>query len=197
MASIGRLPMEYALQVALAKGQQVGVPVNMPAVAQGIQAIVEGLYRDGWNFTVEDRFPVFQICQQIPGAVTPVRGGAGGGGNGNGQRYAQPAQVPYYPPQVAPQYQQPGPPPPMYQQPVPQRAPYQEPIAPTTIVPGQPLPPMAGGAPVGVPVPQAGGMRPAATGPVPVNAPVMKSANIPDAPPSLTEAPQPPAPIFE
>lgn len=192
MASIGRLPMEYALQVALAKGQQVGVPVNMPAVAQGIQAIVEGLYRDGWNFTVEDRFPVFQICQQIPGAVTPVRGGAGG--NGNGQRYAQPAPGPVYA-QPAPVYQQPAPPVPMYQQPA--RAPYQEPIAPTTIIPGQPLPPMAGGAPVGVPVPQAGGMRPAATGPVPVNAPVMKSANIPDAPPSLTEAPQPPAPIFE
>lgn len=188
MAQIGRLPIEYALQVALAKGQQVGVPVNMPAVAQGIQAIVEGLYQDGWNFTVEDRFPVFQICERIPGSVSQVRV-RGPGGNGNGQQYPQ---VPYYPPQVAPQYQQPGPPPPMYQQPA--RAPYQEPVAPTTIIPGQPLPPMAGGAPVG---PGAGGMRPAATGPVPVNAPVMKSANIPDAPPSLTEAPQPPAPIFE
>lgn len=197
MAYIGRLPIEHAVQVAMQTGQHAGVPVNMPAVAQGIQAIVEGLYRQGWTFTVESSFPAFEICRQIPGAVTQVRGPGGqGGGNGNGQRYAQPApQGPaYYPPQVAPAYQQPAPPVPMYQQPQPMRAPYQEPIAPTTIVPGQPLPPMAGGAPVG---PGVSGVRPAPTGPVPVNAPVMKSAHVADAPPSMTDAPQPPAPIFE
>jgi hypothetical protein len=192
MAEIGRFPVEHALQLALQKGQQVGVPVGMAAVAQGVQAIIEGLYADGVMFTVEDRNPLFQVCRQIPGSVSQVRV-RGPGGNGNGQRYAQPApQAPvYYQPQVAPVYQQPAPPPPMYQQP--QRAPYQEPIAPTVIVPGQPLPPMAG-------APGASGMRPVPGGPVPVNAPVMRSpiANaVPDAPPSMTEAPQPPAPIFE
>jgi hypothetical protein len=197
MPRIFRFRPEAAAQLALSEAQAQGLPVQMPMVQQGFQAVISGLYsKYGIAFCIDESSPYFQHLVQ--------------GGNG----FMQKLKAPQAPPQMPfPGAQMPAPAPQMplmvqmaqMPQVMPQ-GPFQpqqmqaqmrlmpRPAVPGAIVPGQPLPQQmtAQFAPPPPSIMSNPGLKPGPAGPVPVQAPIMQTGE----PPSLTEA-QSPGPSFE
>jgi hypothetical protein len=196
MARIHRLSPEAAYRLAMQTAQQVGLPVQLPQVQQGISQLIAAIYQQlGVFWAVDDTSPYFQnIVQQFPGLTQNTRQTAAPG-NGAPPPQAWPAAPPA-PPQAWPS----APPPAQYFQPPVQQ--YPTPAAPIpshAIFPGRPLPDLPGSGRMPPPPPgmQPGrsGMIPMPGGPVPVAAPIAGYPN--DAPPSMTEAPPSPSIILE
>lgn len=172
-----------ARQVVLQVARNAGLPVDMPAVQQGIAALLPQLSanvfallaQQGVKLVIEDSSPFFaDLARQAGGVPRNVRttylAPGPAGGNGHPQQ-----------PQAAPAPQAP------YQQLDPRASqnirhahqnPNATPLPPNAIIPGQPLPPLTPGLKQPMPSGQ----------PVPLEAPIMPGpAN--DAPPSATSAP--------
>jgi len=83
VAKIHRFSPEAAVQILMNRAQQVGLPVQMPQVGQGVQQLLGVLYQQGIFLAVDDTSPYFQqLAQRLAGRTQQVRA---------------PAPVPQYP----------------------------------------------------------------------------------------------------
>ena len=191
MARIFRFNQTASYHLTMQAAQQAGLPVNMPQISQGIQALLAKLHEYGIGLSVDDASPYFQnLMQQY-----------GNNGQGNNVRpivpQAQPPQQPVYQQQPAPVFIAPQPPPfqqPQYapqaqqpQFPQPQPGPWQQPVAAGAITSGQPLPELAPPPGARRPIPaMPQGITPLPPGPVPVQA--QMPAGLGDNPQGMTES---------
>lgn len=216
MARIHRLSPDAAYRLCMQTAQQVGLPVQLPQVQQGIAQLIGTIYQQlGVFWAVDDTSPYFQqIQQQYPGLTQNTRQiPAPGLGQvpGNGAPvYAPPGQAPQYfqPPTIHFSHAPSSVPARTFfpdgtvSEPfVPQAPQYPAPAAPLpahAIFPGRPLPDLPGRMPPPPPGMQPGrsGMIPLPGGPVPVNAPI-SGFPVSDAPPSMTDVPPSPSIILE
>jgi hypothetical protein len=160
MARIFRFNSQAAVHLTMQAAQQAGQPVNIPQVAQGIQALLGKLAEYGIGLMVSDDSPYFQnLIQQYGGngALNNVRQTAPAPPQAAPQPvYQQPAAQPVYvqpQPQPQPQFQPQARAPQAFPQPNP--APWQQPVVPGAVTPGQPLPELT---------PPPGGARPMQAG---------------------------------
>ena len=172
MAKIFRFHPGAAQHITMQAAQQAGLPVNMPQIAQGVQALLAKLAEYGIGLSVDDQSPYFQ-------SLMANYGPQGGQTQNVRQVMPQAQQAPIFtPPPQAPQFQQPRPVPAPFGQPTQQwpqqpQAQYpvqQQPLPQGSVIPGRPLPPLQ-------PPPhmQQAGVQPIQPGPVPLQAPVMGS----------------------
>jgi hypothetical protein len=191
MAKIHRFSSQSAGRIAMAQAQQVGLPVQMPQVQQGVIALLNSLYQQGIFLAVDDTSPYFARLSALSGQTQNTRVP---GSNGHGHA---PQGVPMMPQQMQPQMmpQQPQHPQmsqvPMFYPLPPQQVPFvpQGPSVPMQVypVPQAPMPPMQPRMPV-MPVAQI--PQPGVPHPVPVQAPIQGQNG--DAPPSMTDMPTAP-----
>jgi hypothetical protein len=196
VAKIHRFSPQAAGQILLNRAQQVGLPVQMPQVSQGISHLLGVLYQQGIFLAVDDTSPYFlELSQRLAGRTQQTRA-PGAPGNGNGAQ--APQQYPQYQGQYPAVQPQAGYPAPQGQTPYPnsppQFQPMQQPVQqmpPATAARFAAQPIMQPYVPQGVPPPAAqfGGMPPVmphttnyAPHSVPVAAPVIGGGPVPVAP---------------
>ena len=175
MARIFRFNQQAAWNLTMQAAQQAGLPVQMPQISQGIQALLAKLAEFGIGLSVDDSSPYFQN----------LMANFGNNGTGHNVKTIQP-QAPAPPPPQAPfampqpQYAQPAPAL-LYPQPgIPMQPQANAPALPAlpgltrvpgAVVSGQPLPDLA-------PPPhmqgRLQGITPLPGGPVQMQAPVMQ-----------------------
>lgn len=202
MARIFRFNQQAAVSITMQAAQQAGLPVSMPQISQGIQALLGKLGEFGIGLSVDDSSPYFQNLMANfgqNGAAHNVRQVQPGQPPQQQQQQAfvppvqqqQPMVMPQ--PLYAPAYPQPGAPmQPMANAPA---LPQVQRIAPGAVVPGQPLPDLA-------PPPhlqgrlQPQGITALPGGPVPMQAPLMQPQGLGDNATGVTNLPPPPAPTI-
>jgi hypothetical protein len=195
MARIFRFNQAAAQQLTFQAAQQAGLPMNLPQIPQGIQALLAKLSEYGIGLCVDDTSPWFQNLMANygnNGRTDNVRVSA--------PRPPGPAPLPGFQPMNNPA--QPAfVPPPVYQQPSGATMPIQgnypppvERVVPGAVISGQPLPDLT-------PPPQPGARMPSGVmtmpgGAVPARAPVMQ-AGLGDNPAGMTEPPPLPPTILD
>ena len=150
MPRIFRFRPEAAAQLALSEAQAQGLPVQMPMVQQGFQAVISGLYsKYGIAFCIDESSPYFQHLVQ--------------GGNGFMQKLKAPQAPPQMPFPGAQMRLMPRPAVPgaiVPGQPLPQQMTAQFAPPPPSIMSNP-------------------GLKPGPAGPVPVQAPIMQTGEPP------------------